>query len=69
MKKSFWIATDVITELLPWKKKDLVFALEELRHCVNSLLTFICSNSTLGTPEQYAKIYSKLTIKAPERCH
>ena len=69
MKKSFWIATDVITELLPWKKKDLVFALEELRHCVNSQLTFICSNSTLGAPEQYAKIYSKLTIKAPERCH
>ena len=69
MKKSFWIATDVITELLPWKMKDLVFALEELRHCVNSQLTFICSNSTLGTPEQYAKIYSKLTIKAPERCH
>ena len=32
------------------------------------LLIFTCSKSTIKTPEKRCEIFSKLTIKTPERC-
>ena len=35
----------------------------------HSKQTFICSKTTIETPEKRVKICSKLTIKTPERRH